>query len=136
MRDLRTKEEKDADERVLILLKDYVDFEKRRDNRGNEEMCRAMERAQESIKLGIRLRSAAPWMHGGLAPLQELIERIHEFGGCGDHSCMIRRPEGMGTNGSCRCRSKISREQFSYLTSLFRLMWTAFSEEPMERNDG
>ena len=23
--------------------------------------------------------------------------------GCGDHSCLIEKPEGMGTNGGCRC---------------------------------
>ena len=23
--------------------------------------------------------------------------------GCGDHSCVVRRPRGMGTNGGCRC---------------------------------
>lgn len=29
-----------------------------------------------------------------------------EFGikGCGDHSCYIERPDGMATNGGCRCR--------------------------------
>ena len=24
--------------------------------------------------------------------------------GCGDHGCVIAPPEGMGTNGGCRCR--------------------------------
>ena len=23
--------------------------------------------------------------------------------GCGDHSCAVARPAGMGTNGRCRC---------------------------------
>jgi len=23
--------------------------------------------------------------------------------GCGDHGCLIEKPEGMGTNGGCRC---------------------------------
>jgi hypothetical protein len=23
--------------------------------------------------------------------------------GCGDHSCVVARPKGMGTNGGCRC---------------------------------
>jgi hypothetical protein len=23
--------------------------------------------------------------------------------GCGDHSCLVRKTHGMGTNGGCRC---------------------------------
>ena len=25
--------------------------------------------------------------------------------GCGDHSCLIEKPEGLGTNGGCRCHN-------------------------------
>lgn len=28
---------------------------------------------------------------------------IPELVGCGDHSCVVARPNGMGTNGGCRC---------------------------------
>jgi hypothetical protein len=30
-----------------------------------------------------------------------------DFTGCSDHSCIVRRPTGMGTNGGCRCRPSI-----------------------------
>lgn len=26
--------------------------------------------------------------------------------GCGNHSCVIKKPRGMGTNGPCRCRPR------------------------------
>ena len=26
------------------------------------------------------------------------------YRGCGDHSCIINKPEGQGTNGGCRCK--------------------------------
>lgn len=34
---------------------------------------------------------------------------FYEIGenGCGDNSCMIKKPNGMGTNGGCRCFSHI-----------------------------
>lgn len=28
-------------------------------------------------------------------------------GGCGDNSCQIRMPNGMGTNGGCRCAGRV-----------------------------
>jgi hypothetical protein len=29
--------------------------------------------------------------------------------GCGDHSCIIRTPKGMATNGGCRCPDVLLR---------------------------
>lgn len=29
--------------------------------------------------------------------------------GCGDHSCVIAPPKGMGTNGGCRCDERALR---------------------------
>lgn len=27
--------------------------------------------------------------------------------GCGDHSCLFKKPVGVGTNGGCRCLSEL-----------------------------
>jgi hypothetical protein len=43
---------------------------------------------------------------GRKAPYERWAE---EFRGCGDNSCNIKAPMGMGTNGGCRCRPAILR---------------------------
>jgi len=35
--------------------------------------------------------------HTGLRQIWDSVE------GCGDHSCLVKPPKGMGTNGGCRC---------------------------------
>lgn len=39
----------------------------------------------------------------------EIGEHLRDIGstlkyGCGNHSCVLVKPVGMGTNGSCHCR--------------------------------
>lgn len=33
------------------------------------------------------------------------------FDGCTNHSCIIKKPEGMGTNGTCHCLQKLTKQQ-------------------------
>jgi hypothetical protein len=37
------------------------------------------------------------------ARLREALRLVENRVGCGDHSCLFRKPTGMGTNGGCRC---------------------------------
>lgn len=37
--------------------------------------------------------------------------------GCGDHSCVVRRPDGMGTNGGCQCSERQLRRAVRVLTA-------------------
>lgn len=30
--------------------------------------------------------------------------------GCGDNSCLVKKPTGMGTNGGCRCTQHVKPE--------------------------
>ena len=39
------------------------------------------------------------------------------FGGCSNHGCIIEKPRGMGTNGSCQCLLNMSRTQLTILQS-------------------
>lgn len=32
---------------------------------------------------------------------------IHNETGCGDHSCVLAKPKGVGTNGGCTCSQRI-----------------------------
>ena len=34
---------------------------------------------------------------------------------CTDHGCIIRKPEGMGTNGGCRCADYKGRRYIQWL---------------------
>lgn len=34
--------------------------------------------------------------------------------GCGDHSCLVNPPKGMGTNGGCRCDEQALRRMVSW----------------------
>lgn len=44
---------------------------------------------------------------------KELAQNLER--GCGDHSCAIKKPTGMGTNGGCRCNPKGMAEDFMAL---------------------
>ena len=39
------------------------------------------------------------------------------FSPCSNHDCIVRKPEGMGTNGSCSCLFNLSRAELHILTS-------------------
>lgn len=36
---------------------------------------------------------------------------------CSNHDCVVRKPTGMGTNGSCGCLFNLNRAQFQILNS-------------------
>lgn len=38
-----------------------------------------------------------------------------ELEGCGDHSCVVAKPKGMGTNGGCRCDERRLRHAVQVL---------------------
>ena len=43
----------------------------------------------------------------------ETVERLHRQveHGCGNHGCVIEKPEGMATNAGCKCQpSRIARD--------------------------
>ena len=37
------------------------------------------------------------------AALAAFEASLDDIGGCGDSSCLVRKPVGMATNGGCRC---------------------------------
>lgn len=45
---------------------------------------------------------------------EKLLGNLH---GCTNHNCVVRKPKGMGTNGSCHCLQNLSRCQLNILTS-------------------
>jgi hypothetical protein len=52
---------------------------------------------------------------GGIMKVRDAL--FKGFTGCSNHNCIIRKPEGMGTNGSCKCLFDLSRSQLHILTS-------------------
>jgi len=43
---------------------------------------------------------------------EKIKDKLYKgISGCSDHNCLIRKPEGMGTNGGCRCYGKRSAMQ-------------------------
>lgn len=40
-----------------------------------------------------------------------------DFAPCSNHDCIVKKPKGMGTNGSCSCLFNFSRAQLHILTS-------------------
>lgn len=40
-----------------------------------------------------------------------------DFTPCSNHDCVIRKPKGMGTNGSCGCLFNLNRSQLMILSS-------------------
>lgn len=55
-----------------------------------------------------------------IAMLRASLRRAHEqpgdipFAGCGDHSCDVAQPCGMGPNGGCRCDERMLRRAVRY----------------------
>ncbi len=45
---------------------------------------------------------------------------LHGIKGCSSHSCLIKRPEGMGTNGPCKCSE--NRTTMNILLSRIRAL--------------
>lgn len=53
--------------------------------------------------------------------LHELDSRLAEIGGCSDGYCIVVKPQGMHTNGGCRCSTDNHRMQrFAYAYTAFR----------------
>lgn len=54
--------------------------------------------------------------------VQQQQERIANYErwehGCGDHGCLIEKPQGMGTNGNCRCPEWLLRREICRLKKL------------------
>lgn len=44
------------------------------------------------------------------ARLRALADEVF---GCGDNSCLVRKPRGMATNGGCRCLERLADSQQS-----------------------
>lgn len=62
--------------------------------------------------LNLRLCIADSWMSG----VESLKGREPaELVGCGDHSCVVTRSKGMGTNGGCRCDERRLRRAVGQL---------------------
>ncbi len=50
--------------------------------------------------------------------VNELLDkRFPNFFGCGDSSCMVKKPKGMATNGGCRCDNgdRKAKQAINYL---------------------
>lgn len=61
-------------------------------------------------------------------------EVLKGLSGCGDNSCLIEKPNGMGTNGGCRCHESRSKARIilSRLRAL-RQQWRSPEEAKPER---
>ena len=57
---------------------------------------------------------------GGVVKLSEFLFR--GFKPCTDGNCCIKKPEGMHTNGGCKCLQNMSRSQLSILQSRIMAM--------------
>lgn len=53
-----------------------------------------------------------------------------ELVGCGDHSCCIASPKGMGTNGGCRCEAFELRRAVQALKAQRRYILASYLPEP------
>ena len=45
---------------------------------------------------------------------------LAQMNGCMDHSCVVKKPTGMGTNGGCRCPTDEDRRHLRHLLQLVR----------------
>lgn len=45
-----------------------------------------------------------------------------DFKGCGDNSCLVKKPKGMATNGGCRCMQNRTNNQ---------ILWARVSQVDM-----
>lgn len=55
--------------------------------------------------------------------LRGVLERASQYVGCGDNSCLFRKPKGMATNGGCRCFERNGQQkpgQVAALAALYR----------------
>lgn len=52
--------------------------------------------------------------------LRQEAETAARYAGCGDHSCLFVKPNGMGTNGGCRCIERARPGLAFALGKLFR----------------
>lgn len=54
--------------------------------------------------------------------------------GCGNHNCVIEKPKGMGTNGSCKCLKPLGFELERVVTQkLFDLNYYKNRVESLEK---
>lgn len=57
--------------------------------------------------------------------------------GCTNHGCLIEKPQGMGTNGRCRCLEPLGRENESIVRGkLIQLGFYKTRMEELERHKG
>lgn len=73
-------------------------------------------------------------LHHALADYEQGMEAI---GGCGDGNCVIVRPQGMHTNGGCRCsedRHK-ARRAMAYASYLACRLRSALAEQEKAMTD-
>ena len=55
--------------------------------------------------------------------IKERSDFLAHVGGCSDGNCVIRRPEGMHTNGGCSCSNNGQKMQkYCYANNLFAAM--------------
>jgi hypothetical protein len=52
---------------------------------------------------GMKLLAASPETSLARHDVEMLSKPFTNIKGCGEHGCLIDPPEGMGTNGGCRC---------------------------------
>lgn len=84
---LQLRDERDA------LLAQLINIKRARQGLMNHTMERGLAEAIDAIP-------DVTLAHHDQALLAPLFDDIT---GCGDHGCLIEPPEGMGTNGGCRC---------------------------------
>lgn len=59
---------------------------------------------------------------------------VPDLVGCGDHSCVVAKPNGMGTNGGCRCDGRELRR--AVLTLKARLQAESLTPEASKAEKG
>lgn len=44
------------------------------------------------------------------------IVQMQQIDGCGNHSCIFKKPVGQGTNGPCGCRDHIASKILDFIS--------------------
>lgn len=60
-----------------------------------------------------------------LTEFTELIDSIHHrlHNGCGNHSCVVKKPTGQATNGACRCTPMSFARDIKFIANELPINW-------------
>lgn len=70
---------------------------------------------------------------GVLTLLRGIVQRLEN--GCGAHACRVKKPEGMGTNGPCRCTPRTVARDLRGLAESIESRKIELEKEMQKRED-